>query len=155
VVADSTLRLPLDTHVLTDGAARTIIATTERADPNRLEAVRATGAEVLVAGQEAGRVDLHHLLQRLGALGIQSLLVEGGRGIITSLLSRHLVDRMIICIAPKLIGEGIGAIGDLHILTMDEAITFTEMSFRTVGEDLIFDGYFERPGNRPLVPPSP
>ena len=39
IVVDSTLRLPLDAHVLTDGATRTIVATTSRAGADRVRAV--------------------------------------------------------------------------------------------------------------------
>src|ERR687886_2821367 len=53
IVVDSTLRLPLDAHVLTDGAADTILATTARAPESRLQALRERGAEVLVLKQDA------------------------------------------------------------------------------------------------------
>src|SRR5919204_151270 len=48
IVVDSTLRLPLDAHVLTDGAVDTIVATTPRAPQDRIMAVRCRGADVLI-----------------------------------------------------------------------------------------------------------
>src|SRR5437660_644969 len=45
VVADSRLRIPLDATVLTDGAARTIIATTAEAPAEKIDAIRGLGAE--------------------------------------------------------------------------------------------------------------
>jgi 5-amino-6-(5-phosphoribosylamino)uracil reductase/diaminohydroxyphosphoribosylaminopyrimidine deaminase/5-amino-6-(5-phosphoribosylamino)uracil reductase len=140
VIADSTLRLPLDAHVLTDGGS-TIVATTSRAALQGMDAIRLLGAEVLVVGQDpAGRVDLRALLYRLGALGISSLLIEGGAGVITSALRDRLVDRLVVCIAPKVIGAGRDAIGDLGIRTMDQALQFSRSAVRVVGEDIVFDG---------------
>src|SRR5438132_13313869 len=43
IVADSALSLPPDASVLTDGAAKTLIATTERAPHERLAAPRPAG----------------------------------------------------------------------------------------------------------------
>ncbi len=42
VIVDSTLRLPLDSHVLTDGG-QTLVAATSRATPRQVEAVRRLG----------------------------------------------------------------------------------------------------------------
>jgi len=42
--------------------------------------------------------------------GIRSLLIEGGRAVLTAALRERLVDRLTVCIAPKVIGEGIAAI---------------------------------------------
>lgn len=141
VVVDSGLRMPLDAHVLTDSAAPTLVATTHRADPSRVEAVHRTGAEVVVVdGGEAGQVDLRDLLQHLSARGVTSLLIEGGARLITSVLRERLVDRLTVCIAPKVIGCGIEAVGDLGVVTMDEALRFTRSSFTCVGEDVVFDG---------------
>ena len=141
VVVDSQLRIPLDANVLDTSDARTIIATTTDASQDRAAAIRARGAEVLRVKADAdGHVDLGDLLARLRADGIQSLLVEGGRGIITAALRAHLVDRLTVCIAPKVIGEGIAAVGDLHIDKLCDAMTFERAGFIASGGDVIFYG---------------
>jgi riboflavin-specific deaminase-like protein len=145
IVVDSTLRMPLDANVLTDRAAHTVVATTSRATRERLQAVRQCGAEVVVAAQDrAGRVDLLDLLKQLEPLGVESVLIEGGAALITSALQDGLVNRLIVCIAPKLIGSGTEAVGNLDIQRMSDALTFARSSFTTMGEDIIFDGQFER-----------
>ncbi len=141
VVADSTLRLPMGAHVLSDGIAETVIATTARAPQGRIEAVRHRGATVLVVGEDdSSRVDLRELMQRLSSLGIGSLLIEGGRGIITSALRSQLVDRMVLCISPKVLGTGIEAVGDLGVTLLANAMTFSETCITPLGDDIIFDG---------------
>jgi GTP cyclohydrolase II len=141
VIVDSTLRLPLAANVVADGAARTLVATTRRAPASKREALRRQGAEILlVRSDDAGRVDLTDLLPRLGRLGIRSVLIEGGRGIITSAMRSRLVDRLIVCIAPKVLGEGIAAVGDLQIDYLRDALKFSRASFIPCGDDLIFYG---------------
>lgn len=145
VVVDSMLRLPLASNVLTDDAAPTLIATTDRAPAARLKEIRNLGAEVLVVRRNAeGRVDLRCLFQELRGRGLASLLVEGGRGIITTCLRERLASRLVICIAPKLLGSGIEAIGELGIKDLGSALVFSKISFTPLGEDLIFDGQLER-----------
>ncbi len=55
-------------------------------------------------------------------------------------LREHLVDRLTVCIAPKVIGEGIAAVGDLHIDKLCDAMTFERSGFTASGGDVIFDG---------------
>jgi 3,4-dihydroxy 2-butanone 4-phosphate synthase/GTP cyclohydrolase II len=141
VIVDSRLRIPLDANVLDTSSARTIVATTPLASEERAEAVRARGAEVLrVEADAEGRVDLSDLLARLRDNGIRSVLVEGGRGMITAALRDHLVDRLTVCIAPKVIGEGIAAVGDLHIDRLCDAVTFERAGFTSFGGDVVFYG---------------
>jgi 3,4-dihydroxy 2-butanone 4-phosphate synthase/GTP cyclohydrolase II len=141
VIVDSTLRIPLDANVLGAGAARTIVATTPAAPEERAAAIRARGATVMRARAERqGTVDLRDLLRRLRQRGVRSLLIEGGRGMITSALRDDVVDRLTVCIAPKVIGEGISAVGDLHIDYLREAMTFAHSRFITCGEDVVFYG---------------
>jgi riboflavin-specific deaminase-like protein len=150
IVVDSTLRIPLDRALLTDRAAPTIIATTARAPEERIRAVEAQGAEVLAVGQDAtGRVDLAALLERLRAREIRSVMVEGGGTVITSALRDRLVDRLVVCIAPKLVGEGVDAVNDLNILKMSDALTLTDTRFERLGDDLIFEGRLSSNGSRP------
>jgi riboflavin-specific deaminase-like protein len=143
VVLDSTLRLPLDASVLIDGQAHTIIATTARANQERLHYLRQLGVETLIIGQDAeGRVDLKELLRHLRAKGMLAVLIEGGHGVITSALRAGVVERLVVCIAPKVIGVGLDAVGDLSIRRLSEGLTFTEKSVRQLGEDIVFDGRF-------------
>jgi 3,4-dihydroxy 2-butanone 4-phosphate synthase/GTP cyclohydrolase II len=140
VVVDSQLRIPLNANVLS-AETRTIVVTTLAASSERAAAIRARGAEVLrVKTDPDGRVDLRDLLARLRADGIRSLLIEGGRGIITTALRERLVDRFTVAIAPKVIGEGIAAVGDLHIDRLRDAMTFERAGFTTYGGDVVFYG---------------
>jgi diaminohydroxyphosphoribosylaminopyrimidine deaminase/5-amino-6-(5-phosphoribosylamino)uracil reductase len=143
IVIDSRLRIPLTARVLQEGAAHhTLIATTDRVDPARIGELEELGAEVLTLPEEAdgAGVNLIELFAALGRRRVASVLVEGGAGIITSLLAGRLVDRMIIAIAPKIIGQGLEAIGDLGITSLKGAITFSSVKTRKLGPDIIFDG---------------
>jgi len=160
VVADTSLRIPVNARVLLDcQTQQTIIATTEDADLSRVSALERLGAEVLVlprapriglqadaSGRQTGEhpdrygVDLSRLIAALGERNIASLLVEGGSGIITSLLASRSVDRIVSVIAPKIIGTGIEAIGDLGIKHLRNAITFSSVKTGRLGRDVVFDG---------------
>jgi len=141
VVVDSQLRIPLDAKVLDGSVARTIVVTTPLASEERAAAIRARGVEVLRVKADAdGHVELGDLLARLRVDGIRSVLIEGGRGIITAALRDHLVDRLTVCIAPKVIGEGIAAVGDLHIDKLCDALTFERAGFIASGGDVVFYG---------------
>ncbi len=147
VVVDSQLRMPLDANVLRTADARTVIATTPVASEERAAAIRLRGAEVLrVKADPDGHVDLRDLLSRLRAEGIRSLLIEGGRGVITTALRQRVVDRLTVCIGPKVLGEGIAAVGDLHIDRLRDAMTFERAGFIACGGDVVFYG---EPAGRP------
>lgn len=143
VIIDSRLRTPLTARVLTEGAAAgTLIATTTTVDQSRAREIQNLGVEILrlpVAHSGAG-IDIVRLLDELGYRGIASVLVEGGKGIITSLLAARVVDRLIVVIAPKIIGQGTEAIGNLGIDKLSDAITFSAVKIRRLGDDVLFDG---------------
>lgn len=142
IIVDTKLRIPLKSFVLKDAAVnKTIIATTEEASSGKVSAINNLGAEVLIVNKDSnGGVDLQDLLKALGKRDIISLMVEGGSKLITSLLKRNLVDKMIIPIAPKIIGKGVEAIGDLSIDTIADAITFSSYTIVRKGGDIIFEG---------------
>jgi diaminohydroxyphosphoribosylaminopyrimidine deaminase/5-amino-6-(5-phosphoribosylamino)uracil reductase len=144
VIVDSTLRIPMDAQVLKNqNAAKTIIATTAKADPNKITLLKNTGIETLIIGKNTDhRVDLKKLFIELGKRNISSVLVEGGSAIITSMLKERLPDRIVIVVAPKIVGKGIDAVGDLNIQSMDESMKLTYRKIRRLGNDLIIDGRF-------------
>jgi 5-amino-6-(5-phosphoribosylamino)uracil reductase/diaminohydroxyphosphoribosylaminopyrimidine deaminase/5-amino-6-(5-phosphoribosylamino)uracil reductase len=152
VVVDSTLRTPLTAAVLAKGAAPgTVLAVTARAPAAKRDEVRALGAAVLcLPTNTEGHVDLVALLAALHERGVGSVLVEGGAGMITALLRARLVDRMVVCVAPKILGAGIEAVGDLGIRELARALLITDTSVTCYGVDLVLDGRIEYPGTPPV-----
>jgi riboflavin-specific deaminase-like protein len=142
VVVDSTLRTPLDAAVLAGDAARgTLLAVTERAPQERVDAVTALGATVLVLPSDpSGRVALPALLAALHAREVDTLMVEGGAQLLTALLRGRLADRMVVTVAPKMLGSGIAAIGDLGISDLAAAYTLEHVSVTHYGVDIVIDG---------------
>jgi len=142
VILDSRLRLPLDAAVLRDGAAdQTLVVTTAQAPPDRLACIRDTGARVLiVTGHPGGGVDLADALRRLRGLGIRTLLIEGGARTITAAFRAGVVDRLAVCIAPKILGSGIEAVGDLGIDRLADALPLRRRRILLAGDDLLLIG---------------
>jgi riboflavin-specific deaminase-like protein len=142
VILDSRLRLPAEARVLAKGAARqTLIITTSAADPIRAAELERLGAEVkkIEPAPSGTGVNITKALEHLGRRGIESVLVEGGGAIVTSLLAARLVDRLVIAIAPKIIGRGTEAVGDLGIERLKDALTFSSFKSRRLGPDIIVD----------------
>jgi riboflavin-specific deaminase-like protein len=142
VVIDSKLRIPLDSRVLTDGAAAgTLVATAISPDSTRVRAIRKAGADILRVpkSRDGSGIEISRLLEMLKRRGVRSVLVEGGKSIITSLLRARSVDRLVVVIAPKIIGQGTDAIGELGITKLGNALTFSSVKIRKLGDDIIFD----------------
>jgi diaminohydroxyphosphoribosylaminopyrimidine deaminase / 5-amino-6-(5-phosphoribosylamino)uracil reductase len=105
IVFDSEARLPPDSQLArTAHDARLIVVTSRAAGRSQVDTLRAAGAEVVVSsgGNEAERVT--DALDKLGALGIQSVLLEGGPRLAGSFLDAGEVDEMRIFIAPIAVG---------------------------------------------------
>lgn len=153
VVLDREASLPAGLQLFTDEhAARTIAVIGEKHRPAYADALEAAGGLVLPIPEIGGHLDLEALLEKLGAgVGahrpVQSLLVEAGPGLATALVRAGLVDRLALFIAPKLVGDGRPAFGDLGIKKMVDALTFAESRWERVGDDILFLGF-----RRPALP---
>jgi diaminohydroxyphosphoribosylaminopyrimidine deaminase/5-amino-6-(5-phosphoribosylamino)uracil reductase len=145
IIVDSRLRIALTAKVLNDEEVeRTIIVATEGASRKKAQRLRNLGAEVLWAAKnQRGAVDMTDLLKQLGRMGITSVLVEGGAKVITSLIREGLADKIVLVVAPKLIGEGIEAVGNLGIHDLSEALRVSRMKMRRIGDDIVIEGYLE------------
>jgi len=141
IILDSRLRMPLIARVVkTAGAASVIIATTAHADEHKLSVLHAKGIEVIVVpSDKAGQVDLKELLILLAQRGISSVLVEGGARVITSFLKQNLVNKLVIAIAPKIMGKGIEAVGDLQARDVSQALKLTFIKVYRLGDDVVVE----------------
>jgi GTP cyclohydrolase II len=139
VVLDSTLRVPDDAKILGTEAATTIL-TTDRSNPARRRALAARRVGVSVLPEGAYGVDVGPALGALRSSGVETLLVEGGARVITSLLSAAVVDRLIVAVAPTIIGEGTEAVGALGVTAVADGIRLVNRSMHVIGDDVMLAG---------------
>ena len=147
IVVDSDLQLPLTAQLASvTSDCRTLVATTERAPTSKQLQLEALGVEILRLPAYDEQVDVEALFRMLGIRGIASVLVEGGAVLSATLLRRHLVDKMTLFMAPKIIGgDGISVVAACGVETMAQAIQLRDLTSRSVGEDLMLTGYLATP----------
>jgi diaminohydroxyphosphoribosylaminopyrimidine deaminase/5-amino-6-(5-phosphoribosylamino)uracil reductase len=139
VVIDSTLRTPPRARLLRDGDPGTAwIVTTRSAPAGRAARLERAGACVVRSAARGSSVDLRAAWRRLGALGVNDLLVEGGGELAAALLRAGLVDRLCLFLAPKLIGaDGRPVLGPLGLGRLANAPVLRETKLRKLGRDLL------------------
>ncbi|WP_296732228.1 bifunctional diaminohydroxyphosphoribosylaminopyrimidine deaminase/5-amino-6-(5-phosphoribosylamino)uracil reductase RibD [Anaerovibrio sp.] len=137
IVVDSKGRLPLDSKLVTDGAAKTIVAVSGLANTGTVQALESAGVEVIVAGDE--RVDLRELMLRLAQKDICSVLVEGGGQLNYSLLEQGLVDKVYAFIAPKLIGgrDALTPVEGEGFAELSRAVSLTDVETELIAGDIL------------------
>lgn len=101
VVADSRARTPVDASILA-GDATTYLLVSDAAPDDRLDALRAEGAEIVRTGTE--RVDLSAAFESLDERGVSELMVEGGGELIFSLFEVGLVDELTTFVGGMVVG---------------------------------------------------
>jgi len=105
VICDSRARTPPDARVISqDSDAPCLVAATEGADAERVEALREAGAEVLVLPGQNGRVAPDALSLALGEREVMSVLLEGGGTLAWSALKSGMVDKVALFYAPMILG---------------------------------------------------
>jgi diaminohydroxyphosphoribosylaminopyrimidine deaminase/5-amino-6-(5-phosphoribosylamino)uracil reductase len=146
VVVDSTLRIPAGARALQAGAGAALIATTNRADPDDLERLRASGLQVEVVDQGPGGVDLRSLMTLLGSRDVTSLLIEGGAAVLGAAFDAGVVDKVVAMLAPRIIGgaDAPGAVGGTGVSSLSAARLLERVSVERAGPDLVVTGYCVR-----------
>lgn len=145
VVLDSRLRTPTTARLLAGHPKPAWIATSQETDPGKRSALEAAGARLLpLPRSEDGRLSLEALLERLGELEVDSLMVEGGARVITSFLSARLADHVILTIAPVFLG-GLNAFsgqpnGEVPGATLPSSLHLRNIGYQRLGDDLIVWG---------------
>jgi len=144
IVLDSRLRLPLNARMLRPGKGERVIVVALAGAPGRkADALRTNGVEVWLLPAKVGRLSLAALLKKAAQSGIQSVLVEGGAEVATSLLRERLVDKMYVAVAPRILGGNRGSWpGDVGVKSVAESIRLKNVMLRRLGGNVLIEGYF-------------
>ncbi len=143
IIVDSRLRISPSARVLSKDLENiAIIATTENCDREKFETLSTMeNVNVIIAKEKNGMVDLRDLMDKLKTFNISSILLEGGGSLNASMLKEKLVDKFYFFIAPKFIGsDGISAIGEMGIETLDEAIDLKDVEVTKIATDILIKG---------------
>lgn len=145
VVIDPHLKIPSDARVLRNQEdSRTIIVSGTQHNKDKLSHLRNMEIETITIPEHyENRINLKTCLTKLGERGISSILVEGGARIITSFMKERLVDKLIVIMAPKIMGRGVEAVGNLDILSVDNSIRLDIVKIFRRGVDIIVEATLE------------
>jgi len=154
VLASRDLQLPARAKLLARGGPPTWVVVPRDVDRRRAAALERRGVVVLrVAGRGRPRVDA--MLAALGARGLTTLLVEGGGTVAAALLRAAAVDRLVLFVAPILLGgDGVPAVGALGLRRVRDALPVAGLAVARVGDDLVLEGRIRHARRRRPLPRS-
>ncbi len=142
MVVDSGLRTPPASELFTVAGCGVVLACAESAPPERDEALKKRGAEILRLPAPGGRVSLDALLEKLHERGRLRVMVEGGGTLLGAAFDARRVDYACIFIAPKVVGgkQAPGAVQGRGLTRMSEAFGIGEARWEAVGPDMLLHG---------------
>jgi diaminohydroxyphosphoribosylaminopyrimidine deaminase/5-amino-6-(5-phosphoribosylamino)uracil reductase len=145
IILDSRLKIPEEAKVFEHSPSEVVLATTGSAPRDKIERLEKRGARVLIVDSREGRVNLRSCLSKLGEIGVMSLLVEGGSQVNGSFLDQGLIDKFLLFLSPKLMGDpqAVGIFGGRGVSNLKETVAVKEIKTRRIGEDIFVEGYFE------------
>jgi diaminohydroxyphosphoribosylaminopyrimidine deaminase/5-amino-6-(5-phosphoribosylamino)uracil reductase len=148
VVLDADARTPLESRIVRGvSPARTLVMIGHGAPSEAAARLSAAGATVVRAPERQGFIDLEVVLAELHRREVRALLVEGGAAVHGAFLEAGLVDRVVVFIAPLLLGgrTAPSAIGGLG-LPLKGGLGLGPLAVRSVGPDLLIEADVVRHG---------
>jgi diaminohydroxyphosphoribosylaminopyrimidine deaminase/5-amino-6-(5-phosphoribosylamino)uracil reductase len=146
IVLDTNLRIPEHAKVLRQGSqAIALVVAGENVPAERQEKVRECYASLLLCPTKEDRIDLQALMDKLGAMSITSILVEGGATLMGALIREKLIDKFYVFKAPKILGgsDGIPMALGPGPKKLDQGLILKDTEVKRFGDDILVIGYPE------------
>ena len=143
VILDARYNFPLESQIATTAKEYpTLVFTGSRyADPAREKQLRDMGIEVCRIYASHYYLHLPTVLNELYKRKVTSVLVEAGTLVNTSFLQAGLVDKLVMFIAPKLLGGDHLAWDHIGIDNISQALNLKNVVTEQVGTDIMLTGY--------------
>jgi diaminohydroxyphosphoribosylaminopyrimidine deaminase/5-amino-6-(5-phosphoribosylamino)uracil reductase len=138
IVLDTRLRTPPASRLLQVGGGEVLILTgVTSADDPRAAALAGHGARLESLPMAAGRLALPAVLDRLGELELNEVLVEAGATLAGELLRQGLIDELLLYVGPRLLGPEARSLVTLPDPgALEHAPSFAFFETQQLGEDL-------------------
>lgn len=145
-ILDSTLRTPIEGPLFDTALAPTTFVCTHAASQERRDAFESAGVEVLRLGpDDQQHVDLSALLTELYTRGHMQLMVEGGAEIAGAFIDQRLVDRLMLFIAPLILGgkDARPLVAGQGVAMVADALRATDIQYEQIEQDLLIHAVFD------------
>ena len=137
IVADSTLRIPLDSRMIASANGDVAVIATSAASDERRRALEYRGVRVLVFDGPGGRTDLTKLPDWLAGEQYRSLMIESGSKLNWAALESGIVDKIFFYYAPKILGglQSLPVAGGSGRLRRTDAIQLQRVRVHSIPPD--------------------
>jgi diaminohydroxyphosphoribosylaminopyrimidine deaminase / 5-amino-6-(5-phosphoribosylamino)uracil reductase len=141
VVMSRSLDLPPEANLWQTEIAPTIVFTIMGTNPDMQQSLVRRGVEVVALES----LTPHQVMAHLGDRGCLSVLWECGGTLAAAAIADQAIQKVLAFVAPKIIGgrDALSPIGDLGLERMTEALVLQRVKWRSVGKDLLVEGYLE------------
>ena len=137
IILDSHGRIPHNSHCLKEDGNSIFLIVGSLCSISKVSNM---GNHITILQAPTKTPQISWILDELSKFGIQSVLIEGGGKIHASFLVEQYFDRIVLFMAPKVIGgDGISWCAPLGITSISEAILLQIEQIKTLGEDVILD----------------
>lgn len=141
VICDTHLRTPMKAKVIqTARLTKTILATC-CSDDTCIRPYVDAGCEVIVLTRKDNHINLHELMDILGASGIDSILLEGGSTLNWSALYSGIVNKVQAYISPKLFGgtNAKSPIGGIGVESLEGSYLLSSPQIVQLDDDILLE----------------
>jgi len=149
-ILDTHLTIPETSKVLRhESDSDTIIVIGDSASgpdvSDKMARIKKKKVKIISSPEKNNLIDLNPLMDRLGVMGITSLLIEGGSRVIASAFSSGIVNKVVFFYAPKILGgdDGVPICKGPGPVSMDQCIMVKDITVRQFEDDVMIEGYIK------------
>lgn len=142
IICDTSLRTPINSQIIkTSNNIKTIIATSSTNNELK-EKFKNQGCKIIEIPQKNSHIDLQVLMQKLGQMQIDSILLEGGSTLNFSALNSEIVNKVQAYVSPKIFGGECAKtpVGGVGFLSPDKCIKLVDKTVEIFDDDILIQG---------------
>lgn len=143
IVVDTRARLSFESKLVrTTGDVPLWVACGTSAPRDAVKTLRSVGCRVIQLPEVAGKVDVGALAEMLGKEPLTNVFVEGGGTLLGSLFDARLIDRVMVFLAPKLLGgkHTPAAVAGEGVKFVSQAWAVRDLKVTRIAGDILVEG---------------
>ena len=142
VIVDGKGRIPTTARVFSEPGGTLVAIADSFIDNDRLK-VASEGTEYIAIKSVDGLIEIADLLKVLGQRQITTVMVEGGSKLLGYFFDSHLVDKVLIFIAPIIIGgeEAKTAVSGTGVDKVKDALQLKDVKIERFDNEFLISGY--------------